>query len=148
MKKFFKILGIIFAILIVVVIGLFITLESSKSDIDKTAKPYIKTNIEKIATWDYTKFDSLLTEEAKKSFQTEKGKKVLKFFSKLGKAISFEEPEFKYIQNNTNSNQDIIIYTVKGIFEKGDAIITLTLNYQESSYKIKNININSDVFLD
>ena len=147
MKKILMILGSVFALIILIIGGLILSFNLDQKEFDKTAKPYIENNIGKITTWDYKKFKALLTSDAQEAFETEDGKKTIKFFSKLGKPVEFSDAELQHIQNSTDTDKDILIYNINGKFENGEALLTITLNYRENSYLIRHININSNAFL-
>ena len=84
------------------------------------------------------------------SFQTERGRKVVTMFKKLGALKSHEKPQFFGSKRGVSIGEgayDVVNFVVPAHFEAGDAQITLTLSKSGDKYLIHTININSDVFL-
>jgi hypothetical protein len=150
-KKLCKIIGSFFLVLILlfIVVGIWFSVSSS-NHVEK-ATPYINRVIPIISSWNYNDLQPNLTDEAQEFFETEQGKKIFEYFSKLGEFKSFEAPIFSKSMSGItidNGSYDMVSFTVITHFNKGDALITLTLAQNNNEYKIHNININSDVFLD
>jgi hypothetical protein len=150
-KKLCKIIGSFFLVLILlfIVVGIWFSVSSS-NHVEK-ATPYINRVIPIITSWNYNDLEPNLTDEAQEFFETEQGKKIFKYFSKLGEFTNFEAPTFSKSMSGVtidNGAYDMVSFTVITHFNKGDALITLTLAQNDNEYKIHNIKINSDVFLD
>ncbi len=151
LKKLLKIIGSFFLVLIVIFIGLGIWYALNASKYTEVAQPYLEKNMPAAVSWDFEKLRPLLTPEALKEFETERGQKIYKLFSKLGALKSFEEPQFLGAQTGANINQgayDIVNFAILGHFEAGDAQFHVTLATHGDSYLIHYININSDAFLE
>lgn len=150
-KKLLKILGSFFLVLITLFVFFGIWFSISSSAHVEQATPYINKVIPTLTSWDYNNLEPELTEEAKVYFETEQGKKVFKYFAKLGDLSRFAPPEFAKSMSGVtidSGSYDMVSFRVISHFEKGEALITLTLLLNDNGYKIHNININSDVFLD
>lgn len=150
-KKFLKVLGSFFLVLIILLVAVGSWIAFSSSNHEEKVIPYFAKNMPLITTWNIEQFKPLLTSEALAEFETERGQKVLKYFSTLGAPISFEEPEFASSisgVNLANGANEMVTFRVTGNFEKGAAILTITLAVKEETYKIQYIKVNSDVFLE
>ncbi len=150
-KRFLKIIGSFFLVLIVILvcIGIWSAINSSKYT--ELAKPYIEKNMPAVVSWDFEQLRPLLTPESLKEFKTERGQKVYKYFSKLGSLKSLEEPQFLGAKTGVSVSHgayDIVNFSILGQFEAGTAHITLTLAKSGDSYLIHYIHINSDAFLE
>ncbi len=149
--KILKIIGAFFLVLIVIVLCAAIWVAISASEYTESAKPYLEKNIPAIVSWDFEKLRPLLSEEALKNFETERGQKVYRMFSKLGRLVSLEEPQFVSSKSGVTFEEgsfDIVNFSILGHFEAGDALLTISLAQEDEAYSIYYININSDVFLE
>ncbi len=150
-RKFLKIIGSFFLVLIVIFIciGIWSAINSSKHM--KVAKPYLDKNMPTAMSWDFEKLKPLLTPEALKEFETVRGQKIYKYFSKLGVYKSFKEPNFLGAKTGvsvTEGGYDLLTFSMLGHFEAGEAMVIVTLAPKDDSYLIHHININSDAFLE
>jgi len=121
------------------------------SDYISDAEPYLQTNLPVILSWDYEKLKPLLTEGAAEAFETERGRKAYKFFSKLGSIDSLGDIQFRKAMSGAMVNQgsyEMVTFTLPGSFENGDADITVTLAKIDNSYRVHYLKINSDFFLE
>ncbi|MFT6189242.1 MAG: hypothetical protein ACJAW8_001655 [Oleispira sp.] len=151
LKKLLKIIGSFFLVLIALLICIGIWFAANSSKYTEIAKPYLDKNMPAVVSWDFSQFKPLLTPEALKEFENERGQKIYKMFSKLGKLKSFEEPAFLGAKTGVTVSEgtyDTVNFSMLGHFEAGDALFTVTLANAEDSYLIHYVNINSDVFLD
>lgn len=150
-KKFLKIIGSFFLVLIIIFICVGIWFAANSSKYTEVAQPYLEKNMPAAVSWDFEQLRPLLTPEALKAFETERGQKVYKMFSKLGALKSFEEPQFlgsKAGATIGDGTFDVVNFTMLGHFEVGDAQVSVTLATSGDSYLIHYININSDAFLE
>jgi hypothetical protein len=150
-KKFLKIIGSFFLVLVALLIGTGIWFGISSSKYTEVAKPYLEKNMPIVASWDFEKFKPLLTPNALKEFENERGQKIYKVFSKLGKLQSFEEPNFLNAKTGATVGDgafDTVRFSMLGHFETGDAVFTVTLAEIDESYFIQYIGVDSDVFLE
>ena len=150
-KKLLKIIGsfILVLIIIFVCIGIWFSVNSSKYT--EIAKPYLDKNMPAVVSWDFAQFKPLLTPEALKEFENERGQKIYKMFSKLGSLKSFEEPRFLGAKTGVTVSEgayDIVNFSMLGHFDAGDALFTISLATHEDSYLIHFVNVNSDAFLE
>ena len=117
----------------------------------EVAQPYLEKNMPAVVSWDFERLRPLLTPESLNEFETERGQKIYKLFSKLGALKSFEEPQFLGAKAGVTISEgayDIVNFSMLGHFEAGDALFTITLAEDGDSYLIHHININSDAFLE
>ena len=150
-KKFLKIIGSFFLVVVVLLICVAIWFSFNASKYEEVAKPYLETNMPIVASWDFEKLKPLLTPESLESFETERGQKIFKMFSKLGGLKSFEEPQFLGAKTGVsvgNGAYDVVNFSMHGHFDAGDALFTITLAKDNESYLIHYININSDAFIE
>jgi hypothetical protein len=150
-KKLLKILGSFFLVIIVIFIGVAIWFSFTSSKYTEAAQPFLETNMPSAVSWDFEQLRPLLTPESLKEFETERGQKIYKMFSKLGALKSFEQPQFLSAKTGVSVGvgaYDIVVFSMPGHFEAGDAQISVTLASSEDSYLIHYIQVNSDVFLD
>jgi len=151
LKKLLKILGSFFLVLFILLVGGFIWFSLTSSEYIEEAKPYLDQNLPDALSWDLERLKPLLTPEAEEAFETDRGKKVYRFFSRLGQLKSFEEPEFLAAKSGVSigtGSYDITKFSMLGEFENGPAQITVTLASVDSGYKIHYLHLNSDVFLE
>ncbi len=150
-KKLLKIVGAFVLAILVFNAGAIAWYNMSGSKKIEVAKHYVEENIETVVTWDLEQFQSLLTPTALESLQTEKGRKALKIFSKLGKLKSIEEPKLEkgeFRLGTSNSSYDIITFSTLGHFQADDALITITLSKVKNSYSIHSFKVSSDAFFE
>jgi hypothetical protein len=150
-KKLVKIIGSFLLVLIILFICVGIWFAVNASKYTEVALPYLEKNMPAVVSWDFEQFRPLLTPEALKEFEAERGQKIYKMFSKLGNLQSFEEPQFlgaKAGATVTEGSYDIVNFSMLGHFEAGDAQFTITLATEGDSYLIHYIKINSDVFIE
>lgn len=150
-KKLLKIIGSFFLVLIILFLCVSIWFAVSSSKYTEIAQPYLEKNMPAVVSWDFEQLRPLLTPEALKAFEAERGRKVYKMFSKLGALKSFEEPQFLGSKAGVTIGDgafDVVNFSLLGHFEAGDAQISVTLAASEDSYLIHYINIRSDAFLE
>ena len=145
MEKFFKYLGIIFLVIILLIGSLFIYSSTTDIDREKIFIPFIKQNMSKLTTWEYTIYKKLMVES--KSQTNEQLKLYLKLFHKLGKYKSMGKPNL--LHTNTSYGQDngkseYAGYLVPLVFESGEASVYIVLVYRKEEVKIFKIRFNSD----
>jgi hypothetical protein len=136
---------------VVIFIGAAIWYGINSSKYEEVAKPYLEKNMPLVVSWAFEKLKPLLTPQALKAFETERGQKVYKLFSKLGTLKSFEEPQFLNAKTGVTATEgahDVVNFSIPGHFEQGDAVVTVTLATAGDSYQIHYIHINSDVFME
>ncbi|WP_319557503.1 hypothetical protein [Thiomicrorhabdus sp.] len=150
-KKILKIVGSFFLVLIILIIAAAIWYSFKSSEYTSDAKPFLQEHMPSILSWDYQKLKPLLAESALEEFETERGQKTYRFFSKLGPLKSLGEIQFTNASSGVDINQgayDVVTFTMPGYFESGEAQISITLTKTDSSYRVNYLQINSDVFLE
>ena len=138
-QKFLKVIGSFFLVLIIIFACVFIWFGINSSKYTEEAKPYLDTNIPVALSWDFEQLKPLLTPESLEAFETERGQKVYKMFSKLGAKTGV---------TTSSGAFDIVNFSMPARFEAGDAQVSVTLALVDESYKIHYLHINSDAFLE
>ena len=150
-KKFLKVLGSFFLVLIIIFTCVFVWFGINSSKYTEEAKPYLDSNIPVALNWDFEQLKPLLTADSLEAFETERGQKVYKMFSKLGALQSLEEPQFLNAKTGVTTQSgafDIVNFSMLAHFESGDAQVSVTLALVDDGYKIHYLHINSDAFLE
>ena len=151
MKKVLKFLGILLLgiIILFTFIGGYTYYKSS--EYEKTAVPYIKEKIPLLSTWDYETTKSFMVPIVLENTKEEDFKKIIHWFSKLGKLKNIEDPEFRNVSTNSNiagaTSKTIVTYEILAHYENGDATITMRLLEENNDFKIYYFNINSMALL-
>lgn len=149
MKQFLKYLLGGLLVLVVVFGGFFLWIGMKSSEITAAVSPTIEKSVPLVATWDIEQFKHLVSPDALYAFENEKGKKIFRYFSKIGKLKSFAKPKLVRSQSSTSENGTYVIFSVEAIFEKGSGLLTLVLVPSDNNeYLIRSVNLNSDVFFD
>jgi len=138
MKKFLKVLGIIFLCIILLFIALGLYVSTKTSEYEVTAVPFINEVIPKLSTWDVEVFKEYSTHESNEASSDEDLSKLLRWFTKLGKLEGIGVPVFKSIMNG-----NLITYIIPVKYEAGEATITLTLRDTDGEFLIHYFNLNS-----
>lgn len=151
MKKFFKVLAILFALTVVFIGGLLFWAISQKSEVTAEATPFIEESVPLISTWKISQFEHLFSIEGRAAFNGEEGQKVIEYLSKIGGLKSFDSPVFVRTKSSvaiSGESKEIAIFTVEAKFENGAGLFTFVLSKEDSKYKIDRINLSSNAFLD
>jgi hypothetical protein len=114
---------------------------------DKVAIPYIQKAVAEISLWDTEKTKKLMAPEVLAKIPKEKFDRAMVFFSQLGTLQSMEEPSFKkvFIDQETDiGNQTIVEYEVDTIYEHGDAEVDIKLLKKGESYQIYRFNFRAE----
>jgi len=99
-KKFLKIIGIIF-LCIIALFGAIATYTYLKSaEYKETAVPYIKEKIPELSLWNPEVAKKYLAPEALEITKDEDLAKLMRWFSKLGNLKSFDEPQFVNVSSS------------------------------------------------
>ena len=152
MKKFLSIVGAFFLILVLIVAGFIAYVAYKGYGLDKSGKAYIEANIPAIiSTWSK---DELLKRSSPDLLKllNEKPEQLDQLFqklSKLGAMRSFGEVKGDSNISYTTQNGKVVTasYIGKGIFENGEAQISIRLILSSGQWQIMLININSPIFL-
>jgi hypothetical protein len=144
-------LGSIFLLIILGFFSIYIWFSISSEQYLEEASPYLDTNLPIVLNWDFEQLKPLLTTGAAEAFESERGQKVHRMFSKLGKLESIEEPQFVSASSGVSIGAgvyDVVTFSVLAHFETGQAQVSVTLVPDSDSYKIHYLQINSDAFLE
>jgi hypothetical protein len=151
MKKVLKILAILFLSLIILFAIIAGMTYYKSSQYEKTVVPYIKEKIPLLSNWEYETTKSLMSPKVLENTKEEDLKKIIHWFSKLGKLNHIEKPEFRNVSTRSSftgsGTETIVTYEILAHYENGDATITMSLLDNNSSFKIYHFNINSMALL-
>ncbi|PSU50207.1 hypothetical protein C9J12_05600 [Photobacterium frigidiphilum] len=151
MGKFLKVVGAIILTIAVLVVSLMYWASTETQEVTDAATPFIEESLPLFTTWDATQFEHLFTPDGLAAVQSDKGKKIINYISKVGKLNTFEPPVFVKSTSSistTSGSREIAIFTVHAQFENGAGDLTLKLVRSESGYLFETVNVNSDVFLE
>ncbi len=150
MNKVFKILGIIFLLIIILFAGVAAYTYMKSSEYSKTAIPYINEKIPELSTWESSVAKKYLAPEILAKTQDADLERLMRWFSKLGSLKSIEEPQFINVSSITtisSGQQTIVTYTILAHYEKGDATITMRLLEVEGGFQIYQFHLNSNALI-
>ncbi|HAS6809396.1 TPA: hypothetical protein GRI63_25735, partial [Vibrio parahaemolyticus] len=85
------------------------------------------------------------------ALNSDEGRKIIEYLSKIGGLKSFDSPAFVKSKSSVTTGGEsieIAIFTVEAKFENGAGLFTFVLSKVDSEYKIDRINLNSNAFLD
>ena len=146
MKKFLKILGIIF-LSIIVIFALIVGWTYWKyTEYKETAVPYIKENIPRLSGLNAEVVKSLLAPSVLKVTKDEDLEKLMKWFSKLGDLKDIEEPQFVNVTTSAtvvHGKQTIVTYSIPAHYQNGDATITMRLLEVGEGFKVYQFHLAS-----
>lgn len=150
MGKVLKVIGIIFLGIIIIFVCLAIWSTYQTKQYTNSATPYLQENLPKVLSWQYKKFEPLLTTEAKEFFDAEKGQKVYGFLSRLGRLETLGEIQFLGSQTGLTTSEgssSLVRFSILATFKTGEAQVLIHLVPNDESFLIHYMKINSDVFL-
>lgn len=150
-KKFLKIIGISIVAFIVIIVGILFWADYKSEEVIAEATPFIEESMPLVTTWNVDNFRHLFTPEGLAGFDSEKGRKITAYLSKVGQLKSFDTPVFvesNSIVTASGDRKNIVVFTVKARFENGDGALTFILVRTGVNYLIQGVNLNSDVFLE
>ena len=150
-KKFYWMLAIWFAAILIIITGSIIYDKFPSRDYDARALPYIKTAITEISQWDAEATRALMAAEVSAEIPAAQLDRVLARFSKLGALQSMAEPEVAKIHHDQNTiigKQTVIEYNTAARYANGDAIITLKLVDRDGHFEIYHFNFSSQTLFE
>ncbi len=118
---------------------------------DDTAIPYLEVALPKLASWEYTQLEPLLSPAARQDFKNEKVRAAYRSFSRLGQFKSMEKPRFvanRFDSDAAGEDIEIVDYQVPLEFDSGPAVIKIKLIADGRSYHIEHFGIHSVKFTD
>jgi hypothetical protein len=148
MKKFFIMLAFWFVTIISVVVGSKLYIEHQGKELSVTAVPYIKQVIPEVSKWDPAITRGLMAAEVLETIPDDRFVRAMTWFSKLGDLKSMEEPVFKKLHSEEETEigvQTIIEYDINAKYENGDALISLKLLDRGGVYDIYRFNLSSSL---
>lgn len=116
---------------------------------DETAVPYLDNAIPKLASWQFSELEPLLSPQAREKLKTEQGRAAYQLFTKLGRFNSMEKPQYQSeASSHTEGLGDILVisYTIPADFETGPAIFKIKLASTDGTYYIHQFGIHSEIF--
>jgi len=147
--KILKWISIVALLLVIFIVGATTWVGYKSEAYESTAVPYIKKVIPEISKWNPELIKSYMVSETLNDVNAEDFRKMVSIFSKIGKLISIEKPQFKNtssVNSSQHSAMTLVTYTILGKYENGDATITMTLRDEGESFKIYRFNIDSMAF--
>ncbi len=146
MRQLAIILGSLFSVIAAVVLIVNIATWYKEQQYEDTAARYVKAVIPELSKWDTESAKGYMAPKVLEQTENERFAKIIAHFSKLGSLKSFAEPDFSRAYTGTNpeeGTQTIITYTVDAVYEKGDAVITISLLETGDSFKIYKFHVSS-----
>ena len=145
-KTFFKTIGILFLVLIVLLVCAGGWTGYKSSGYEKTAIPFMEKAIPEISKWDSDIMKSYMAPETMSEVSDAEFSKMVKILSKMGALISIDEPMFQSVSSSTTSKygaMTAVTYKVKAIYENGDATLNIVLKESGDSFKFFRFNVDS-----
>ncbi|NQY52904.1 MAG: hypothetical protein HRT42_04965 [Campylobacteraceae bacterium] len=144
-KKILKVIGSFLLVTILVISSIYIWILFEKEKQEALAKPYLNKSMIIFSKWDFNNMKVLLSPSTLKNFETKKGRKVYKMFSRLGNLEKIDNINF--ISSTIDLNNKYITFSILGHFENDYALIKIVLIESNDSYLINYIQITSDIFI-
>jgi hypothetical protein len=151
MKKLFTILGVIFAVIIVIIVIAAAIFIPGAIKRDHEAMSYIKDAVPKIVTnWNSQELIDRATPEllaaAKKNDEIER---LFAMFQRLGAFKHLDEPEGSVVSSAHTGTGTVTVgnYKAHAEFDKGEARIEIQLRRVGDTWKINGFRIFSDALL-
>ena len=148
MKKFFMMLAFWFLTIICVIVGSKLYVQHQGDEYSVSAVPYIKQVIPEVSKWDPAITRGLMAAEVLETIPDDRFVRAMTWFSKLGALKSMEEPVFKKLHSEEETDigvQTIIEYDINAKYENGDALISLKLLDRDGTYEIYRFNLSSSL---
>ena len=151
MKKFFTILGVIFAVILIIFIIAAVIFISRALKLDREATAYIQDAVPKIvAQWNAQELVDRATPELLAATKSrEELDRLFIMFRQLGALKHLDTPKGMVTSGAFSGTGLVTIgnYTSKVEFEHGIAMMQIQLRRVDDTWKINGFHINSDVFL-
>lgn len=140
MKKVLVILGLVLLAAIIIISSNKIYTYYKSSQYQDTAVPYIKMVVPEISKWDPETIKGYMPPESLKNTPEEKIIKIVNYLSRLGVLKSMEEPIFSHVVPGETT---IVTYKIDAEYEKGAAVITISLLSRGDLFQVYKFDINS-----
>ena len=151
MKKFFTILGGIFAVLIFVAVVGFFILNHFGTGLDEESKSYVDSNLPQIITnWNVDELINRASPELMKVAPKEKIKELFNAFSeRLGPLKEYRGSNGQANMSVTTQEGKVITaaYVAEAIFEKAPATIQFRIIKHENNWQVLEFRVNSDALI-
>lgn len=150
-KKIFKWIGIILAVIILLAILIAVFIGYNAAKYEKTAVPYINEAMPALSTWDPQEFKEYLHPLVSAEITDAEFEKMTKWFAKLGSLVKFDEPQFQSVSKNATTElggHTIIHYQFNSEYQNGTALITIQLIEKDDQLSIYNFNLNSNALIE
>ena len=151
MKKFFSILGGIFAVLIVAAVVGFFILNYFGTGLDEESKEYVDSTLPQIIqNWDV---DELINKASPELLQVAPKEKIEELFIMFSERLG---PVKEYKGSNGQSNMSVTTqegkvitgaYVAEAIFEKAPATIQFRIIKHDNQWQILEFRVNSDALM-
>ena len=151
MKRFFTILGGIFAFLIIVAVCGFIILDYFGTGLDEESKLYVDSNLPIIINdWNVNELFNRASPELLKVAPKEKIEKLFSVFSdRLGPLREYKGSSGQVNMSFTVNNGKVItaLYIANAIFEKAPATIRFQIIKHKNKWQVLEFRVNSEALL-
>lgn len=148
-KVFVILLVTWFVAMVSVVIGVQIYDRHQASQYDDLAVPYIMQVVPELSKWDPVTTRALMAPEALEGLSEDVFIKVIDVFSKLGRLQSIEDPKFKKLYTEEETELDTVVaYSADAKYENGDAVIAIQLLVRDGSFEVYRFNLSSNALTD
>ena len=148
MKKLFTILGVIFAVIIVIIVIAAAIFIPRTLKLDREATAYIQDAVPRIVTnWNSQELVDRATPELLAAGKSrEKIDNIFVMFQRLGSFKHLDKPEGTVVSSAFTGTGMVTIgnYKTQAEFEKGEAMIEIQLRRVGDTWKINGFHINSD----
>jgi hypothetical protein len=148
MKKLFTILGVIFAVIIVIVVIAAAIFIPRTLKLDREATAYIQDAIPKIVTnWNSQELVDRATPELLAAGKSrDKIDSLFVMFQRLGSLKHLDKPEGTVVSSAFTGTGTVTLgnYKAQAEFEKGEATIEIQLRHVGDTWEINGFHINSD----
>jgi hypothetical protein len=150
MKKFLLVLGSIFLVIILLVLGGIAFVAIRGSGLDKESKAYADAAIPPIvSTWSEKALLDRASPEFKQAVTVDELDRLFRWFSSLGRLQNCAPAEGHALMSSTTQTGNRITadYDSKGKFDKGEANIHLTLIKHGDAWQILGFKVNSQALM-
>jgi len=145
-KKILKWLGGIFLAIILLFVLIAAYTGYKQAVYAETAIPYIKEVVPALSEWNSEKAKPFFVASTFDNVSQDEFEKVFRWFSKLGRFQSMEEPEFSNVYSGATIDDGantIVTYTIFAHYENGEAKITIRLLDLGESFEVYHFNVSS-----
>ena len=152
MNKILKTLGLTFLTLIIVAVITLSVASTKISKLNEEANNFIKIKIPQLTkNWDSNKLYAITSPDLKSKLSSEDFAKLFEIYSILGELKELNSPDGKInikLFGKPNSATAVGYFECQSEFEKGPAVIKLTLEKYQDQWLVSSFHINSVTFLE